>query len=354
MIEYKIGDIFAENAEALVNSVNCVGVMGRGIALQFRNRYPDNYKAYVKACERDEVQPGRMFVFETGRLTNPRYIINFPTKRHWRGKSRIEDINSGLESLSQEIRERNIRSIAIPPLGSDLGGLNWEDVAPRIEAMLKTLDRDVLAVIFTPGSAPADGRPNFSTNVPTMTPARASLVALMNRYLQGLMDPFVTLLEVHKFMYFLQVSGEPLRLNYQKAHYGPYAENMRHLLREVEGHVVAGYLDGGDQPDKPLTLVPGAIDDADQFLTDCPDTKVRLARVAQLVEGFESPFGLELLATVHWVASECPSPTVDEVIARTYAWGNRKKQFSERQIKVAYRMLTAKGWLPESPTGSVP
>ena len=160
-----------------------------------------------------------------------------------------------------------------------------------------------------------------------MTPARASLVALMNRYLQGLMDPFVTLLEVHKLMYFLQVSGEPLRLNYQKAHYGPYAENMRHLLREVEGHVVAGYLDGGDQPDKPLTLVPGAINDADQFLTDCPDTKVRLARVAQLVEGFESPFGLELLATVHWVASECPSPTVDEVIARTYAWGNRKSSF---------------------------
>jgi O-acetyl-ADP-ribose deacetylase (regulator of RNase III) len=353
MIEYKTGDMFTENAEAFVNSVNCVGVMGRGIALQFKNNYPDNFKAYAKACERDEVQPGQMFVFETGRLTNPRYIINFPTKRHWRGKSRMEDIESGLEALTKEIRERNIRSIAIPPLGSDLGGLNWNDVSPRIEAMLRDFD-GVHAVIFTPGSAPVDGRPNFSTNVPTMTPARAALVALMTRYLGGLLDPFVTLLEVHKLMYFLQVSGEPLRLNYQKAHYGPYAENMRHLLREMDGHLVEGYRDGGDQPDKPLALVPGAIKDADKFLEGCPDTRMRLGQVAHLVEGFESSFGLELLATVHWVATECPTATVDEVIRKTYAWGNRKKQFSERHIRVAYRMLTNKGWLSGSPAGQHP
>ena len=130
MIEHKRGDMFTEDAEALVNSVNCVGIMGRGIALQFKKVFPENFKAYANACKRKEVQPGRMFVYETGRLTNPRYIINFPTKRHWRGKSRLEDIESGLEDLAHEIRERNIRSIAIPPLGSSLGGLAWAEVAP--------------------------------------------------------------------------------------------------------------------------------------------------------------------------------------------------------------------------------
>lgn len=159
MIEYKTGDIFAENAEAIVNNVNCVGVMGRGIALQFKSRFPENFRAYANACKRNEVQPGRMFVFKTGEPTNPRYIVNFPTKRHWQDKSRIEDIESGLKSLVEEIIDRNISSIAIPPLGAGLGGLNWDDVAPRIETELRDLP-GVHAVVFRPGSAPADGRSN--------------------------------------------------------------------------------------------------------------------------------------------------------------------------------------------------
>src|SRR6516164_7881000 len=132
MLEFKTGDILETDAEALVNTVNCVGIMGRGIALQFKNVFPENFKAYKAACDREEVQPGKMFVFETGTLTNPKYIINFPTKRHWRGKSRMEDIESGLEALAEEIRERHIRSVAIPPLGSGLGGLKWADVRMRI------------------------------------------------------------------------------------------------------------------------------------------------------------------------------------------------------------------------------
>ncbi|MGC9326467.1 MAG: macro domain-containing protein, partial [Candidatus Hinthialibacter sp.] len=122
MIEYKAGDILSEEVQALVNTVNCVGVMGRGIALQFKNAFPKNYEEYVKACDRRELQPGRVLVYETGTLTFPQYIINFPTKRHWRGKSRIEDIESGLKALVQEIRRRDIQSIAIPPLGCGLGG----------------------------------------------------------------------------------------------------------------------------------------------------------------------------------------------------------------------------------------
>ena len=123
MLTFKTGDILAEAADALVNTVNCVGVMGRGIALQFKRAFPDNFKAYAARCKRDQIQPGRVFVFETGTIVPPRYIINFPTKRHWRGKSRLDDIEIGLESLAREIRARGIRSIAIPPLGSGLGGL---------------------------------------------------------------------------------------------------------------------------------------------------------------------------------------------------------------------------------------
>lgn len=159
MIEYKTGDILSEDVEALVNTVNCVGIMGRGIALQFKNTFPENFKYYAAACKRNEVRPGKMFVFETGQLMNPRYIINFPTKRHWRGKSRIEDIEAGLAALAEIIRSQNILSIAIPPLGSGLGGLDWFEVRPRIEAALRELsDRKV--IIFQPSDASVDTHAN--------------------------------------------------------------------------------------------------------------------------------------------------------------------------------------------------
>ncbi len=347
MIEYKTGDILTENAEALVNTVNCVGVMGRGIALQFKKTFPENFKSYAAACKRKEVQPGRMFVFETGQMYPPRYIINFPSKRHWRGKSRMEDIEAGLAALAEEIRARNIRSIALPPLGSGLGGLDWACVRPRIEATLREFT-NLKAVVFKPGGAPADGRANRSTDIPQMTPGRATLVGLMERYLRGLLDPFVTLLEVHKLMYFMQAAGEPLRLTYKKGPYGPYAENLRHLLHKIEGHLISGYADGGDSPHKQLELVPGALEEAHAFLKNKAETKGRFEKVSDLIEGFESPFGLELLSTVHWIVSKEQVHTVGDVVAQTYARNDRKKQFSQRQIKLAVDVLSNKGWIEDS------
>jgi len=343
MLEFKTGDILEGEAEALVNTVNCVGVMGRGIALQFKNAYPDNFEAYAEACHRGDVQPGRMFVFETGQLTPPRFIINFPTKRHWRGKSRIEDIEAGLAALVQVIRAKGVRSIAIPPLGSGLGGLDWVEVRPRIEAALLPLD-DVRVFVYEPKGAPASDTMAHRREVPKMTAGRAALVELVHRYLGGLLDPFVTLLEVHKLMYFMQEAGEPLRLKYTQAIYGPYAENLRHVLHAIEGHLIAGYDDGGDAPDKQLTLVPGAVDGATRFLTAHGDTRARFDRVVQLVEGFESPFGLELLSSVHWVMSHETVQTLADVITRTYAWNERKRQFTPRQIGIAANVLTRKGW----------
>jgi O-acetyl-ADP-ribose deacetylase (regulator of RNase III) len=344
MIEYKSGDILKEDAEALVNTVNCVGVMGRGIALQFKKAFPENFKAYALACKNDEVQPGRMFVFQTGQLTNPRYIVNFPTKRHWRGKSRMEDIEAGLKALVVVIRQYDIRSIAIPPLGSGLGGLDWSEVRTRIVAALQPLT-DVRVIIYEPKGAPVSAKMVHNREVPAMTPGRAALVGLMNHYLGGLLDPFVTLLEIHKLMYFMQEAGEPLQLRYQKALYGPYAENLRHVLHAIEGHLVSGYADGGDTPNKQLELVPKAVEDATIYLQEHPDTLTRFDKVAALVEGFESPFGLELLSTVHWIMKHESVGSIDEVVNHTYAWSNHKRQFAPRQIVLAANVLSDKGWV---------
>lgn len=347
MIKYKTGNILIEDAEAIVNTVNCVGVMGRGIALQFKKMFPENFKFYADACKRDKVQPGRMLVFETGQITNPRYIINFPTKRHWRGKSRLEDIDAGLVALVEEIRSRDIYSVAIPPLGSGLGGLEWVEVKERIETAMQILsDREV--IIFEPSTATKDNRVSRSKKVPNMTAGRAALIGLVDRYLRGSLDPFITLLEVHKLMYFMQYAGEQLRLEYKEASYGPYAENLRHVFNAIEGYFLSGYADGGDAPDKQIELVPGALDEALTFLKSKNDTLGRFDRVASLVDGFETPFGLELLSTVHWVSTHKDVRSIEDIVKHTYTWNERKKQFSQRQIKLAYEKLCDDNWIDNS------
>jgi O-acetyl-ADP-ribose deacetylase (regulator of RNase III) len=344
MIEFTTGDILKSEAEALVNTVNCVGVMGRGIALQFKNAFPDNFKGYAQACQRGEVQPGKLFVYETDRSLRPRYIINFPTKRHWRGKSRMEDIDAGLVALVDVVRSKGIRSIAIPPLGSGLGGLDWQQVRPRIEQAFAALP-EVDVWIFEPAVSPSANPIVPAPTNPKMTAGRAALIELMHRYLSGLLDPSISLLEVHKLMYFMQEAGEPLRLRYVEGLYGPYAENLRHVLLAIEGHWLSGYADGGDMPDKPLNLLPGAVEAAQGFLNQHNESRERYERVTQLVQGFESPGGLELLSTVHWVINREGLPQLDDVVHRVHAWNPRKRQFTPRQIGIAAERLTALGWL---------
>ena len=148
-IEYATGDLMEADVYALVNPVNCVGVMGKGLALQFKRAYPGNYDAYVKACRRGEVRPGRMFTYETGKAEGPRLIVNFPTKRHWRDRSRIEDVEAGLRGLVWEIATRGIRSVALPAVGCGLGGLEWPEVRERIESTLGGLGA-VRIVVYPP------------------------------------------------------------------------------------------------------------------------------------------------------------------------------------------------------------
>jgi len=350
MIEIRQGDILQADAEALVNTVNCVGIMGRGIALQFRKAFPENYRVYKSACDRKELYPAIMLVCNLNRLQNPRYIINFPTKRHWKAKSRIEDIKTGLEALVAEIGKRNIRSVAVPPLGCGLGGLQWKAVRPVIEQAFQGLP-DLRVLLYEPTGAPAPEKMVKEKKAPSMTPGRAALLGLMRRYLAAVMDPSISLLEIHKLMYFMQEAGEALKLNFRKATYGPYSENLRHVLSQIEGCFIQGYGDAEDRPDKQIELMPDASEWADEFLKDHPETQARCDRVADLIAGFETPFGMELLASVHWVASREGATTVADVMHKMYEWNERKQMFKERHVRIACEILRNKGWLAKPESG---
>ncbi len=344
MIELTQGDILKANTEALVNTVNCVGVMGRGIALQFRKAFPENFKAYKKACENGEVQPGKMFLYDLNQIYNPRFIINFPTKRHWKNKSRLEDIQLGLLELVKVIQQQKIKSIAIPPLGCGLGGLNWSDVSSLITKTFQSLP-EVEVILFEPAGAPQATAMVKEQQAPKMTHGRAALLGLMRRYLAAVMDPTVTLLEVHKLMYFMQEAGESLQLRYKKAPYGPYAENLRHVLSHIEGHFISGYGDAEDRPDKPLELKSDAVQKAEKFLSGLTETRQRFERVAQLIEGFETTYGLELLSTVHWVVTKEEALTEENTIEKVRAWNQRKQMFEPRHIRLALKRLSDERWI---------
>ena len=344
MIELIQGDILHADVEALVNTVNCVGVMGRGIALQFKKVFPENFKRYKAICDMKELQPGKMFIYDLNQLYNPRYVVNFPTKRHWKGKSRMKDIEAGLQALVEEVRKRNIHSIAIPPLGCGLGGLCWKNVRTRIEEAFQDMD-DVQVLLYEPKGAPLAEKMVHSKKVPDLTVGRAALLILMRRYLAAGMDPFVTLLEIHKLMYFMQESGEVLKLQYNKGHYGPYARNLRHVLTIMEGHFISGYGDAEDNPERQINLLPEILPHAESFLEDHPSTLNHFQRVVDLISGFETPFGMELLSTVHWVASREGATTADQAVSKTYSWNDRKRMFQEKHIRLAWEILESKGWL---------
>lgn len=343
MIEPKKGDILLAEADALVNSVNCVGIMGRGIALQFRKAFPENFRVYRASCKRKEVRPGKMLVYETG-LLQPRFIINFPTKRHWKGKSRIEDIDAGLRALVKVIRDRKIRSVAVPPLGCGLGGLDWSVVRRKIIQAFEDLP-NVLVLLFEPGGAPKAEDMAIERRAPRMTLGRAILIELMRRYLAAVLDPFVSLLEVHKLMYFMQEGGERLNLAYEKGTYGPYAKNLRHVISLIEGHFLIGFGDAADEPERAIELLPGASGLAEELVSSHPDAQKRLDRVARLIHGFETPYGMELLSTVHWVSTREGARSADEAVSKTYGWNQRKRKFDERRIRLAWQVLEDRGWL---------
>jgi len=257
----------------------------------------------------------------------------------------MEDIEAGLRALIQEIEKRDIRSVAVPPLGCGLGGLDWDMVRPKMMQAFAQLP-DVRVVMFEPAGAPEPAEMAKERRAPPMTAGRAVLIELMGRYLAAVLDPFVSLLEIHKLMYLTQEAGEHLRLKFEKGTYGPYATNLRHVLSLIEGHFITGYGDAADKPHRPIELLPGARERAAAFLASHPDTQARFERVARLIHGFETPYGMELLSTVHWVSTREGARSSDEAVQHTYAWNKRKQIFVAKQIRLAWEVLAEQHWLP--------
>ena len=348
MIEKSKGNLLEAPAEALVNTVNTVGVMGKGIALQFRQAYPEMYRAYEKACKDGDVRLGEVQAFDLGGLAGgPRWVINFPTKGHWRADSRLVDIQTGLADLVAKIRKLHIRSIALPPLGCGNGGLDWNVVRPLIEKAFADLP-DVKVLLFEPAGAPKSAVMPNRTKRPKITLGQAALVGLMDRYLRGLLDPCVSLLEVHKLMYFLKASGENMpKLSFQAGAYGPYSPDLRHGLIRMENHLTRGFGEGSDKPTTPVELLPGAVEIANEFLATLPETKTRMDHVAKLIEGYEDPYGMELLSSVHWVMQHNPGAreNVDTAISGVRNWNDRKRRLLKSEhLKLAWERLRQQGW----------
>jgi O-acetyl-ADP-ribose deacetylase (regulator of RNase III) len=342
-VEVKSGDLLKENSEAIVNTVNCVGVMGKGVALQFKQRWPQNFKAYEAACKREEVKPGKMFIYDLGEWENPRFIINFPTKAHWRGDSKIEYIESGLRDLVYQIKRLNIKSVALPPLGCGSGGLDWDDVKRLIFSAFKD-HPDVQVNLFEPKGAPPPREMANLTEKPKMTAARAAIIKIISIYRE--MEYGLSKIEVQKLAYFLEKAGQPLKLDFVKHNYGPYSDKLRHVLKALDGHYIIGVGDFSGESE--IAALPGALSEADEFIRTQGDEDLseQVARVRNLIDGFETPYGMELLATVHWVVTQAPNArSVDEAVAAVHNWNPRKKAIlREGHIRVAWRKLNDQGW----------
>ncbi len=352
MITYTKGNLLESQAEALVNTVNEVGVMGKGIALMFRDAFPENTNAYQKAAKRGEIQVGHMFVVERSALTGPRWIINFPTKKNWRHPSRKEWIHDGLRDLVRVIRQMKIRSLALPPLGCGQGGLEWREVRQEIETALSDLP-EVEVIVFEPTSAYHTARKR--TGIEELSPARALVAELVRRY--SVLGLDCTNLEVQKLAWFLQRVilamrlDNPLRLQFKANKYGPYSDGLRHLLDGLDGsylHCSKRLSDAGpfdtiwfeeSKREFVQTYLHGEVDKV--FLD-------ALERTTTLIDGFESPLGMELLSTVDWLIAEqrcsgtapCLKACLQKWPGGTSAAKRKEKLFDDRSLDIALARIT--------------
>jgi O-acetyl-ADP-ribose deacetylase (regulator of RNase III) len=349
MIRFTTGNLLTAEAEALVNTVNTVGVMGKGIALMFKEAFPENYKAYEAACAAHEVVVGHMFVSERHELMGPRWIINFPTKKHWRHPSQLAWIEDGLSDLRHVIERLKIRSIALPPLGSGNGGLEWSVVRPRVEALLGNL-ADVEVIVYEPTSQYQNVAKRGG--VEKLTPARALVAELVRRY--AVLGFECSLLEVQKLAYLLERSlarrgfADALDLRFEANRFGPFAGRLTHLLNALDGsylHSDKRIADAG-----PLDVVRFADARRDRVAaylqSEGKGYLSSLEETAELIDGFETPLGMELLATVDWLVAHGEEATLTGIKQGLGRWqggadaGARKlRLFDDRMIELALERL---------------
>ena len=341
MINIIKGNILNSKAEALINTVNTKGVMGKGIALQFKQAFPEMYKEYEHESKIENISIGKMHVWRSNAMFGVKYIINFPTKKDWKHPSKMEYIEEGLADLVKIIKEYNITSIAIPPLGCGNGGLDWKVVKEKIINTVKSFNNIEIELY----------EPNKNIEIKTratkmkMTASRALVLQIFKQYC--VLGYKLTLLEVQKLCFFLQEFGEPLRLRFEKKFYGPYADNIRHVLINFEGIYTQGFGDGtNNKPGQIIQLLPRAIKESDEFIElknhNLNDSLSRLSKVQKLIEGFESPFGLELLSSVYWVIKHdgIDIDKTDLVIKAVQSWSSRKKKLMKPEyIQIALNRI---------------
>ncbi len=323
MIRYVTGNLLESNAEALVNTVNTEGVMGKGIALQFKNTFHNNYKAYLKACKNKEIKIGKLFVTEDETLFNKRkMIINFPTKTTWRRPSEYSYIEEGLKELKKLIAERNIKSIAIPPLGSGNGGLNWDVVKIILEEQLSDVNCDIQ--IYQPTSIIKEVLKKERVK---LTPARVMLLVVLYDMVKN--GEFVSEFAAEKISYFLQRLGakEAFRLKFEPNFYGPYSGKVRHVLYYLNGSFIMGYSSKDKKPFEALELVPDAEQEVENYLNKPENSKYKsiAEKTKTFLKGFYSPFGLELLSTIDYIMTTEKITNVEAISAKLENWSNRKK-----------------------------
>lgn len=339
MIKYTKGNLLDANTDALVNTVNTVGVMGKGIALQFKNRFPNNYKAYRDACKSGTFKTGEVLVVAEGDLLNEKIIVNFPTKEHWKSPSQYEHIESGLNALKKAIIGQQIKSIAIPPLGCGNGGLDWCIVKPMIVKALQDLEVEI--IIYEPNEDIRKllQKESVKTQV-KLTPARAMLLYLLFRY--EFAGEQSSLFVANKLAYFLQRSGENLKLKFEAHHYGPYTVQLNHVLFYLNGVYLQGLEQNTAKPFEPLQLNYEKWDEVRSYVEKelSAEQTQRLQDVIKLVSRFESTFSLELLVTVDFVMDHQKATNTTDILEAINAWNKRKSNlFQEKQVEIAMDRL---------------
>lgn len=335
------GNLLTDESEAVVNTVNTVGVMGKGVALQFRRAYPDMFEDYKAHVATGEFKVGSIHIWENPSPVGPRYIINFPTKRHWRGKSKLEYIESGLRALVPALRSRGVRTIAMPPLGCGAGGLDWNAVLPLVRQAFEEVE-DIAATIYAPAGAPAPEEMIERRSRPELTLERAAACAMLDFYSTNSTEQ-PSLVAIQKLAYLLQELGGRLRLSYVRGAYGPYADGLRHALSSMEGHFIYGFGDGSRKAldEAPLFTREAVSHEARTVISSSREMTGALHRLYETVDGFESTYGLELLATVHWAINHGGIES-NSLAVRRYIeeWSERKsKLFPEGHIEVAINRL---------------
>lgn len=353
--------IFEVQAQTIVNTVNCVGVMGKGIALGFKERFPEMYRDYVARCNRGDVRLGEPYLF-TSLLDQ--WILNFPTKKHWRSLSRLEDIKRGLEFLETHYREWGIESLAVPPLGCGNGGLEWRAVGPVLYQHLARLDIPV--TLIAPQGTPAEQMLHeffvAGSTVPSrhaisqLRPAWLALAAIAARVNRDMHRTPVGRVMFQKLGYFATESGIPTEAVFRRGSYGPFAPDLQEAISTLINSEVLRE----ERVSQGFMYVPGKAYRTlmDEHLDELRTWAGPVEKVMDLFMRVSSTRNAELVATVHFAARELSDmhsvrPSEQDVVAAVLDWKRRRKEpFHDAEVLEAVRSLQALGWLDLSSSPS--